>query len=197
MAPFVPSLRVQRLEELQRQQSIDLQQMLLRSRAKSCPNSPRRVAPKAPTAATPTAATPVATPRRQQSPGRRTAPSPWTPLTTPRCKIAILLEFEANYCKCKYQIIANYSSSFGILQHCDFVPCLEIDKMHQNARMNWNKLFLNVDCGWWYPLELSLGGGFASEARILLRQNKRPDVVFFRLSTNHLQHATSYIVDVG
>ena len=30
MAPAVPSLRVQRLEELQRQQSIELQQILLR-----------------------------------------------------------------------------------------------------------------------------------------------------------------------
>lgn len=87
MAPFVPSLRVQRLEELQRQQSIDLQQMLLR-RPKSCPSSPR---PRyKPPQLAPSVVAPVApnTPRRmsQPSPSGRTTPvpSPWTPLTTPR-----------------------------------------------------------------------------------------------------------------
>lgn len=84
MAPFVPSLRVQRLEELQRQQSIDLQQMLLRSaRAKSCPSSPRAKA----ATATPNGTATPNTPRRQrQCPSGQTtpAPSPWTPLTTPR-----------------------------------------------------------------------------------------------------------------
>ncbi|CAK9105787.1 unnamed protein product [Durusdinium trenchii] len=77
MAPAVPSLRVQRLEELQRQQSIELQQILLRS----SPNTPRRTATVA-SPHPPRSARSTPTPPQRSTRGAQTPTVPWTPRET-------------------------------------------------------------------------------------------------------------------
>eukprot|EP00913_Durusdinium_trenchii_P020124 g18912.t1 len=71
------AFRVQRLEELQRQQSIELQQILLRS----SPNTPRRTATVA-SPHPPRSARSTPTPPQRSTRGAQTPTVPWTPRET-------------------------------------------------------------------------------------------------------------------